>query len=90
MKLKPLFDRIIIERLETESKTGGGIIIPSSAKEEPVFGIVVAIGKNVKDINVGDKIVFPRFGGNEINLENKKYLVMKELDVLGVIDGSQN
>ena len=88
MKLKPLFDRIIVERKNAEEKTSGGIILPDTAKEKPVEGVVLAIGKDVKDLSVGDKILFTKFGGTEVKLEDKVYLIMKEVDVLGVINES--
>jgi chaperonin GroES len=86
MKLKPLFDRIIVERKSAEEKTLGGIILPDTAKEKPVEGTVLAIGKDVKDLAVGDKILFAKFGGTEVKLDGKIYLIMKEIDVLGVIE----
>ena len=86
MKLKPLFDRIIVERCKAESKTAGGIIIPDNAKEKPIEGIVIAVGKQVKDIKKGEKILFSKFTGSEVKDDNKIYLIMRELDVLGVVE----
>lgn len=88
MKLKPLSDRIIVERIEAESKTAGGIIIPDTAKEKPAEGKLVAIGKDVKDLVVGDRILFAKFSGSEVKVEYKSFLIMKEADVLGVINES--
>lgn len=90
MKLRPLFDRIIVERIEAKSKTAGGIIIPETAKEKPLEAIVIAVGKDVKEIDVGDKIFCARFSGNELKIEDKDYLILKESDVLGVVDDLQN
>lgn len=88
MKLKPLFDRIIVERLESEGVTKGGIIIPNNAKEKPIEGIVIRVSKNVKNVKKGDKVLFSKFTGNEVKVDNKIYLIMKEIDILGVIDES--
>lgn len=94
-KFRPLYDRLLVERIEQESKTAGGIIIPDTAKEKPMEGKVVAIGSgtrdengNVKplDVKVGDVVLFAKWGGTEIKLDGKEYLVMKENDVLGIID----
>lgn len=92
IKLKPLGSRIIVERTEAESKTAGGIIIPDSAKEKPAEGIVVAAGNGAMvdgkliqmDLKVGDKILFAKWGGTEVKLEGKDYIIMKEDDVLAV------
>ena len=95
MKIKPLGDRIVIERIEQESKTAGGIIIPDNAKEKPKQGKVVAVGAGNKDENgkripvdvtVGDIVLFTQWGGNEIKLDGKEYLVLKEADVIGIIE----
>lgn len=90
MKLRPLFDRIIVERIDAEGKTAGGIIIPDTAKQKPYEGIVMSIGKNVKDVAVGDKVLFSKFTGSEIKVESQVYLIMKEIDVLGVFNDLQN
>lgn len=95
MKLKPLNDRVLVKRLESEEKTAGGIIIPDSAKEKPQRGKVVAAGPgklddsgkrialNVKD---GDEVLFNKYAGTEVKVEGKEYLVMREDDILGVIE----
>ena len=96
MDIRPLHDRIIVERLEEETKTAGGIIIPDTAKEKPQQGKVIAVGKGKKtedgkilplDVKVGDKILFGKYAGTEIKIEGKEFLMMREDDVLGVIEG---
>ncbi len=96
MNIRPLHDRIIVERLEEETKTAGGIIIPDTAKEKPQQGKVIAVGKGKKtedgkilplDVKVGDKILFGKYSGTEIKLDGKEFLMMREDDVLGVIEG---
>lgn len=95
MKIKPLADRIVVERIESESKTAGGIIIPDNAKEKPKQGKVLAVGAGAKDENgkripvdvaVGDIVLFTQWAGSEIKLDGKEYLVMKESDVIGIIE----
>ncbi|NBX04424.1 MAG: co-chaperone GroES [Alphaproteobacteria bacterium] len=94
MKIKPLGDRIVVERIEQESKTAGGIIIPDNAKEKPKQGKVLAVGAGNKDENgkripvdvaIGDIVLFTQWGGSEIKLDGKEYLVLKESDVIGII-----
>ena len=98
MDIRPLHDRIIVERLEEETKTAGGIIIPDTAKEKPQQGKVIAVGKGKKtedgkvlplDVKVGDKILFGKYAGTEIKIEGKEFLMMREDDVLGVIEGGK-
>jgi len=98
MDIRPLHDRIIVERLEEETKTAGGIIIPDTAKEKPQQGKVIAVGKGKKtedgkliplDVKVGDKILFGKYAGTEIKIEGKEFLMMREEDVLGVIEGGK-
>ena len=95
MDIRPLHDRIIVERLEEETKTAGGIIIPDTAKEKPQQGKVIAVGKGKKtedgkilalDVKVGDKVLFGKYAGTEIKIEGKEYLMMREEDILGVIE----
>mgnify|MGYP003574183445 CR=1 FL=1 len=95
MKLRPLHDRILVERVEEAEKTKGGIIIPDSAKEKPAEGKVIAVGngrigddgKVVKlDIKKGDRILFGKYGGTEVKIDGEEYLIMREDDVLGVIE----
>lgn len=95
MKIRPLHDRILVKRLEEEQKTKGGIIIPDSAKEKPAEGEVVAVGKGkVNDkgeripveLKAGDRILFSKYGGTEVKVEGQEYLIMREDDVLGVVE----
>ncbi len=95
MKIRPLHDRILVERLEEENKTPGGIIIPDSAKEKPVEGKVVAVGNGkiaengeVKplDVKEGDRILFGKYAGTDIKIGGQEYLIMREDDVLGIIE----
>ncbi|NIU55262.1 MAG: co-chaperone GroES [Phycisphaerae bacterium] len=94
MKLRPLQDRILVQRVEEEEKTKGGIIIPDTAKEKPAEGKVVAVGKGKVDENgkpipmevkKGDRILFGKYSGTEIKIEGEEYLIMREDDVLGII-----
>jgi chaperonin GroES len=95
MNIRPLHDRIIVERLEEETTTASGIIIPDSAKEKPVQGNVIAVGKgkvtedgNVLplDVKIGDKVLFGKYSGTEVKIEGNEYLMMREDDVLGVVE----
>lgn len=95
MKVKPLQDRILVERLQEEEKTKGGIIIPDSAKEKPMQGKVVAAGngritedgkKVPMDVKVGDTVLFAKYSGNEVRIDDKDYLIMKEDDVLAIVE----
>ena len=95
MKLRPLQDRILVQRIEEEEKTKGGIIIPDTAKEKPAEGKVAAVGngkvgedgKRVKlEIKKGDRILFGKYSGTEVKIEGEEYLIMREDDVLGVIE----
>lgn len=94
-KIRPLHDRILVERVEQETKTAGGIIIPETAQEKPMQGLVVAVGNGSKDENgkvtpldvkVGDKVLFAKWGGTEVKIDRKEYLIMKESDVLGIVE----
>ncbi len=95
IKFRPLHDRILVQRLEEETQTAGGIIIPESAKEKPIQGKVISVGKgkiledgNVRNLDVkkGDTILFGKYSGTDIKIGGKEYLIMREDDVLGVID----
>jgi chaperonin GroES len=95
MNIRPLHDRIIVERLEEETKTAAGIIIPDTAKEKPQQGKVIAVGKGkitedgkglTMDVKVGDRILFGKYAGTDIKIEGKEYLMMREDDILGVIE----
>lgn len=94
-KFRPLHDRLLVKRIEGESKTPGGIIIPDTVKEKPMQGEVVAVGNGTRDdngnikpleIKVGDIVLFAKWGGTEIKLDGIEYLVMKESDVLGIVE----
>jgi chaperonin GroES len=96
MKIRPLQDRVIVKRIAEEEKTKGGIIIPDTAKEKPQEGKVVAVGKGkvnddgkltALDVKVGDKILFGKYSGSEIKLNGEEHLIMREDDILGVIEG---
>jgi len=95
MKIRPLQDRVIVERLAEEEKTKGGIIIPDTAKEKPMEGKVIAVGKGrvtddgklVKpDVKAGDRILFNKYAGTEVKIEGKEYLIMREEDILGIVE----
>ena len=85
MNFKPLGERVLVERIEEVSTTASGIIIPDSAKDKPSQGTVIAIGNDVEEIKVGDTIVFGKYSGNEITLDNKEYIIMDESDALGIL-----
>jgi chaperonin GroES len=96
MKIRPLHDRVIVKRLESENVSAGGIVIPDSAAEKPMQGKVVAVGKgkiledgNVRplDVKVGDKILFGKYSGNEVKVDGEDLVVMREEDVMAVIEG---
>ena len=95
MNIRPLHDRIIVERLEEETTTAAGIIIPDSAKEKPMQGSIVAVGKGKVtedgkvlplDVKVGDKVLFGKYSGTEVKLDGKEFLMMREDDILGVVE----
>ncbi len=96
MNIRPLNDRILVKRLEEEEKTAGGIIIPDSAKEKPAEGEIIAIGPGKRndageriaiDLKVGDRVLFSKYGGTDVKLDGEDYLIMREDDILGVIEG---
>jgi chaperonin GroES len=95
MKVRPLHDRVIVKRVKEEEKTKGGIIIPDTAKEKPVEGKVVAVGKgkildngNLQPLEVqkGDKILFGKYAGTEINIEGDEHLIMREDDIIAIVE----
>ena len=95
MKIRPLQDRLIVKRLDEEETTAGGIIIPDSAKEKPQEGKVVAVGKGKVgedgkvqplDVKKGDKVLFSKYGGTEVNIEGVEHLIIREDDILGVVE----
>jgi chaperonin GroES len=87
MKFKPLKDRVFVRYSEEAEKTAGGIYIPESAKEKPQKGVIEAVGSEVKEIKVGDIILFDKYSGSKINIDNNEYLIIKEEEILGIIQG---
>ena len=96
MKFRPLHDRVVVRRLDAEEKTAGGIIIPDTAKEKPMEGEVVAVGPGARndkgelvtpDVKAGDRILFGKWSGTEVKLDGEELLIMKESDIMGVIEG---
>jgi chaperonin GroES len=96
MKFRPLHDRVLVRRIESDDKTRGGIIIPDTAKEKPVEGEVLACGTGARDekghitpmdVKVGDRILFGKWSGTEVKVDGEDYVVMKESDIMGVIEG---
>jgi chaperonin GroES len=97
MGFRPLHDRVLIRRVEAEEKTSGGIIIPDTAKEKPMEGEVVAVGPGVRgedgkitalDVKAGDRVLFGKWSGTEVRLDGEDLIIMKESDIMGVIDHS--
>jgi chaperonin GroES len=96
MKFRPLHDRVVLERIDAEEKTAGGIIIPDTAKEKPQQGKVVAVGPGGRDENgklipidvkTGDRVLFGKWSGTEVKIDGVEYLIMKESDIMGVLEG---
>ncbi len=89
VNIKPLADRVVVEPAPAEEKTAGGIIIPDTAKEKPQKGTVVAVGSGKKDepmtVKVGDKVLYGKYAGTEINIDGKEYLIMRESDIYAII-----
>jgi chaperonin GroES len=97
MKFRPLHDRVVVRRLNAEEKTSGGIIIPDTAKEKPQEGEVLAIGPGARDehgkrveldVKAGDRILFGKWSGTEVKLDGEELLIMKESDIMGIIEGT--
>ena len=97
MQFRPLHDRVVVRRLEAEAKTAGGIIIPDTAKEKPMEGEVVAVGPGARDetgklvpldVKANDRILFGKWSGTEVKLDGEELLIMKESDIMGIIEGS--
>jgi len=95
MKFRPLHDRVVVQRTETEEKSAGGIIIPDTAKEKPMQGTVVAVGAGARDeqgkvhaldVKAGDTVLFGKWSGTEVKLDGTDYLIMKESDIMGIVD----
>ncbi|MBK1698872.1 co-chaperone GroES [Rhodovibrio salinarum] len=96
MKFRPLHDRVVVKRLEQDEKTTGGIIIPDTAKEKPMQGEVLAVGPGAKDeqgavqpldVKVGDTVLFGKWSGTEVTVDGQDVLIMKESDIMGVLEG---
>ena len=97
MNFRPLHDRVVIRRLEAEERTAGGIIIPDTAKEKPMEGEVIAVGPGARDehgqivapdVKAGDRILFGKWSGTEVKLDGEELLIMKESDIMGILEGS--
>ena len=97
MKFRPLHDRVVVRRVDSEEKTAGGIIIPDTAKEKPSEGEVVAVGSGARggednelipmDVKAGDRVLFGKWSGTEIKIDGEELLIMKESDIMGVVEG---
>ena len=95
MKFRPLHDRVVVKRLESDTKTKGGIIIPDTAKEKPQEGEIIAVGPGARDeagkvvaldVKAGDRILFGKWSGTEVKIEGQDFLIMKESDIMGIIE----
>ena len=98
MKFRPLHDRVVVERLDSDEKTAGGIIIPDSAQEKPMQGKILAVGGGARDdsgkiqpldVKEGDKILFGKWSGTEVKIDGKEYSIMKESDIMGISKGKK-
>jgi len=98
MRFRPLHDRVLVRRVEQEEKTAGGIIIPDTAKEKPQEGEVVAVGAGTRgddgklhalDVKAGDRILFGKWSGSEVKLDGEELIIMKESDILGIVEGKK-
>jgi chaperonin GroES len=96
MKFRPLHDRVVVKRLEEDTKTAGGIIIPDTAKEKPQQGEIIAVGPGARDesgkitaldVKVGDRVLFGKWSGTEVKIDGQDVLIMKESDIMGVLEG---
>ena len=97
MKFRPLHDRVVVRRIEAEEKTKGGIIIPDNAKEKPQEGEVIAVGPGARDesgtvqaldVKAGDRVLFGKWSGTEVRIDGQDLLIMKESDIMGVVEGT--
>ena len=95
MKFRPLHDRVVVKRLESDQKTKGGIIIPDTAKEKPQEGEVIAVGPGARDdsgkvvaldVKAGDRILFGKWSGTEVKIDGEEFLIMKESDIMGIVE----
>ena len=87
MKFKPLKDRVFVKYTEEGERTPGGLYIPDSAKEKPQKGLVEAVGSEVKEVKVGTTILFDKYSGSKVNIDSNEYLIIKEEDILGIVEG---
>ena len=99
MKFRPLHDRVVVKRIDAEEKTSGGIIIPDTAKEKPSQGEIIAVGPGGRDeagklvpldVHVGNRILFGKWSGTEVKIDGVEYLIMKESDIMGVLEETQS
>ena len=97
MKFRPLHDRVVVRRIESEDRTAGGIIIPDTAKEKPQEGEIIAVGPGARDetgkivpldVKKGDRILFGKWSGTEVKIDGQEYLIMKESDIMGIVEGT--
>jgi chaperonin GroES len=97
MKFRPLHDRVVVRRLEQDEKTAGGIIIPDTAKEKPMEGEIIAAGPGARnedgklvplDVKVGDRVLFGKWSGTEVKIDGEELMIMKESDIMGIIEGT--
>jgi chaperonin GroES len=95
MKIRPLHDRVVVKRVEEETKTAGGIVLPGSAAEKPSEGVVLAVGSGKLldngqvrplEVKVGDKVLFGKYSGSEVKVDGEQYIVMREEDIVGILD----
>ena len=95
MSFRPLHDRVLVERVEAEEKTAGGIIIPDSAKEKPAEGVIVSVGTGARaengtitplDVKAGDRVLFGKWSGTEVKIDGQDLLIMKESDIMGIVE----
>jgi chaperonin GroES len=98
MKFRPLHDRVLVRRVESEEKTAGGIIIPDTAQEKPMEGEIIAVGSGTRsedgkitplDVKAGDRILFGKWSGTEVAMDGEELLIMKESDIMGIIDSGK-
>jgi chaperonin GroES len=99
MKFRPLHDRVVVRRVEQEEKTSGGIIIPDTVKEKPMEGEIIAVGPGARsedgqihplDVKAGDRVLFGKWSGTEVKLDGEELIIMKESDIMGIIEGSSS
>ena len=99
MKFRPLHDRVVVRRVEEDTKTTGGIIIPDTAKEKPMEGEVIAVGPGARDesgkivpldLKAGDRVLFGKWSGTEVTIDGEELLIMKESDIMGVLEGTSS